>query len=139
MRDPRSHPRWKAVVSWFAIGLTASLVLYPPQARAAFLSSEAYLSELGPVLKREQALSRIQALLESKVIHQRLADLGLTEGEIMDRLGQLTDEQIHQVTAQLDALIPGGDGLGVVVALLVIAILVVILLQLTGHKVIITK
>lgn len=139
MRDHRLHPRWKAVVSWLAIGLTASLVLFPPQARAAFLSSKAYLSELGPVLEREQALGQIQTFLESKVIHQRLLDLGLTEGEIMDRLGQLTDEQIHQVVAQLDALAPGGDGLGAVVFLLVIVILVVVLLQFTGHKVIITK
>lgn len=139
MRDHRPHPRWKAVVGWLAIGLTASLILFPPQARAAFLSSKAYLSELGPVLERERSLSQIQTLLESKVIHQRLWDLGLTEGEIMDRLGQLTDEQIHRVAAQLNALAPGGDGLGVVIAVLVIAILVVILLQLTGHKVIITQ
>jgi len=88
---------------------------------------------------RQEDLSKIQTVLESKMIHQRLADLGLSQEEITSRLAQLSDQEVHQVAGQIDALYAGGDGLGVVIALLVIAILVVILLQLTGHKVIITK
>lgn len=88
---------------------------------------------------RQEDLSKIQTVLESKMIHQRLADLGLSQEEITSRLAQLSDQEIHQVAGQIDSLYAGGDGLGVVIALLVIAILVVILLQLTGHKVIITK
>jgi hypothetical protein len=49
----------------------------------------------------------------------------------------MTDAQIHQLATNLDEVRVGGDGLGVVIALLVIAILVVVLLQLTGHKVIV--
>ena len=37
----------------------------------------------------------------------------------------------------LDEIKTGGDGLGVIIALLVIAILVVVLIQLSGHKVIV--
>ena len=88
---------------------------------------------------RQEDLSKIQTVLESKMIHQRLADLGLSQEEITSRLAQLSDQEVHQVAGQIDSLYTGGDGLGVVIALLVIAILVVILLQLTGHKVIITK
>jgi hypothetical protein len=68
-----------------------------------------------------------------------LSDFGLTPAEIRSRLDQLSDQQVHEVATQLDALHPGGDALGTVVVLLVIAILVVVLLQLTGHKIIITK
>lgn len=91
------------------------------------------------VTQRQSELERIQVLLESKLISQRLSDLGLTAGEIQARLAQLTDDQIHQIAQRLDSLLIGGDGLGIVIALLVVAILVVIFLQITGHKIIVTK
>jgi hypothetical protein len=47
---------------------------------------------------------------------------------------------MHNLALQIDEIKAGGDsGLGIVIALLVIAILVVLLIQLTGHKVVITK
>ena len=88
---------------------------------------------------RQSDLQRIQPVLESKLISQRLSDLGFTIEEVKERLAQLPDDQIHQVAQHLDGLQTGGDGLGIVIALLVIAILVVILLHITGHKVIVTK
>jgi hypothetical protein len=78
--------------------------------------------------------------LESRLVSQRLSDLGFSQGEISSRLNQLSDEQIHYFASHLESLQTGGDaGLGIIIALLVIAILVVVLLQLSGHKVIITK
>jgi Flp pilus assembly protein TadB len=92
------------------------------------------------ITQREGELQKIQVLLESKLISQRLSDLGLTVLEVQERLAQLPDEQIHQIVQQLDSLQPGGDSaLGIIIALLVIAILVVILLHITGHKIIVTK
>jgi hypothetical protein len=75
-------------------------------------------------------------------------DAGLSSSELIaqpefnrstDILNQLTEEQLHRFASTLDELKVGGDGLGIVIALLVIAILVVILLQLTDHKIIVTK
>ena len=92
------------------------------------------------VTHRQSELERIQVLLESKLINQRLNDLGLTADEIQARLAQLTDDQIHQIAQRLDSLLIGGDGLvEIVIVLLVVAILVVIFLQITGHKIIVTK
>lgn len=104
-----------------------------PEGWAMFLSSNETASF------RQEDLTKIQTVLESKVIRQRLSDLGLTQEEITSRLSQLSDSEVHQVASKIDSLYAGGDGLGVVIALLVIAILVVILLELTGHKIIITK
>lgn len=131
--------RIQTLIIWTLVVTTFSLALLPQETRAAFLSSEAMadLDRHGP--DREASLRKIQTVLESKLVVQRLADFGLTEAETQSRLSQLSDQQIHQVATQLDALQPGGDGLGLIVVLLVIAILVVILLQLTGHRVIITK
>jgi len=54
------------------------------------------------------------------------------------RLERLNDQQLHQLAQNIDNVKVAGDsGLGIVIGLLVIAILVVLLLQLTGHKVIV--
>jgi hypothetical protein len=84
-------------------------------------------------------LQKIQTVLESKMVRQRLEDFGLTADEINARLSKLSDDQLHQFATQLDALIPSDDGLGIVIALLVIAILAVILIYLLNHRIIITK
>ena len=88
-----------------------------------------------PVPNRGEALQKIQRVLETKVVRQRLEDFGLTQDEINARLGKLTDAQLHQAATQLEALIPGGNGAGVVIAILVIAILVVILVMLLGKRI----
>ena len=93
-----------------------------------------------PTFDRAADLARLRAVFEHRVVAQRLADLGFSASEIGSRLGSLTDAQVHQVVQQMDSLQPGGDsGLGVIIALLVIAILVVVLLQVSGHRVIITR
>jgi hypothetical protein len=89
--------------------------------------------------QRESDLEKIQVLLESKLIAQRLSDLGLNGDEVKTRMAQLTDVQVHQIAEQLDSLQSGGNALGIIIALLVVVILVFILLQITGHKIIVTK
>ncbi len=86
---------------------------------------------------RSADLRKIRTVLESKMVRDRLEKLGYTKEEIDSRLGMVSDRQIHQLALNLDQLKVGGDALGVIVALLVIAVLVVLLLQLTGHKVIV--
>lgn len=90
---------------------------------------------------REQSIQNIQKILESKILQQRLKDLGLSPEQISSRVNQLTDDQLHRISSRIDAIQAGGgdDPLGFIIALLVIAILVVVLLQLSGHKVIITR
>jgi hypothetical protein len=121
-----------------ALVVTGGLTGLPAAAWASFVPSEAALA--APVFDREADLARLKHHLERKLVAQRLADWGLGPQEIASRLGQLTDAQVHQAARQLDSVQPGGDsGLGVIIGLLVVAILVVVLLQLTGHRVVITK
>ncbi|HUK55389.1 MAG TPA: PA2779 family protein [Nitrospiria bacterium] len=131
--------RLRFLIVWMLVVTTFSLAVETQGASAALLPSEATLDMGIPGPDRESSIKKIQAVLESRIIGQRLADLGLTPEEITSRLDQLSDQQAHEIATQLDALQPGGDALGTVVLVLVIAILVVILLQLTGHKIIITK
>jgi len=108
-----------------------------PNVEAGFIQSEV-IQMSGT--ERNMDLLQIQKILESKAVSVRLQQIGFTPEEIQERLSQLSDDQIHQIALQLDQLKVGqGDALGIIIAVLVIAILVVVLLKLTGHDIIITK
>jgi hypothetical protein len=121
---------WYLVVAMFIIGIA-------PRVDAGLAPSEIIaLSQTD----RAADLAKIQKVLELKAVGERLTQLGLAQEEIKNRLDQLSDQQIHQAALQLDDLKVGqGDALGIIIALLVIAILLVILLNLTGRRVFITK
>ena len=120
------------VVTWYMIAAMFILGMVP-QAEAGFISSQAFSG----ASNRADDLNKIQKSLESKMVSETLGKLGLTREEVQLRLSAMTDEQIHQLATNMDEVRVGGDGIGVVIGLLVIAILVVVLLQLTGHRVIV--
>ena len=100
--------------------------------------SLAYLVESQPAsYSRGADMDKIQRVLESKMVSQRLQELGLSPDEINSKLAGLGDAEIHQFASRLDSLMPGGDMLIDIMALLVIAILVLVILHLLGYKVII--
>jgi len=90
----------------------------------------------GPSEARSTDLAKVQATLESSVIKQRLMDYGLTAGETVNRLSTLSDEQIHQLAANMDAVQAGGDVLGDVIVILLIVVIVIAILELTGHHIV---
>jgi len=84
---------------------------------------------------RTADLARIQAALESKVVQQKLMDYGLSPEETMARINTLSDEQIHQLATNTDALQAGGDAIGTIVGLIILAILVVVLIYLLQGRI----
>ena len=84
---------------------------------------------------RTADLARIQVALESKVIQQKLMDYGLSPEETMARINMLSDEQIHQLATNTDALQAGGDAIGTLVGLIILAILVVVLIYLLQGRI----
>ena len=130
----------KRVLVIYLITWVFILGLLTPDGMAMLIPSMLPEAQSNSITQRETELQKIQVLLESKLISQRLSDLGLTIQEVKERLAQLPDDQIHEIAQHLESLQTGGDStLGIIIALLVIAILVVILLHITGHKIIVTK
>ncbi|CAG0964250.1 hypothetical protein GPROT1_01051 [Gammaproteobacteria bacterium] len=86
---------------------------------------------------READIARIQRVLESKLVADRLSQAGLSQDEINGKMSQLSDEEVHSFASQLESVFPGGDGLGIVIALLIIVILVMVILKLADRKIII--
>ncbi len=120
---------WTLVVTTFVIGW------FPPEGSAMLApATSATVSDPG----RAEDLQSVQRVLENKLVQQRLEDLGLTPEEVTAKLDRLSDAQLHQMASQLDALMPGGE-LGIIIALLVIAILVVVFIYLLNHRIEIKK
>lgn len=77
-----------------------------------------------PLSPRSADLELIQAQLESKLVTQRLSDVGLTPSDIQDRLAGLSNEQLHQVAQNIDGLQTGGE---LILILAIIGAIVVVL------------
>ena len=101
--------------------------------------SWAMLLPAGQSEERSTDLATVQAKLESSVIKQRLLDFGLTPEETAKRMSSLSDEQIHRLAANMDAVQAGGDVLGDVIVILLIVVIVIAVLELTGHHVIMKR
>lgn len=125
----------KKCLTWYLV-LALCILGMVPRVEAAFVPSDVLPQVLAD---RSADLEKIRQVLEMKMIEQRLADLGYTVDEIKDRLSRLSDDQIHSLAQRLDDLRTGQDGSGVIIVLLVIIIAILVALQVTGKRVIVTQ
>ena len=130
MRIPlMKHISWYLVMAMFIIGIA-------PKVDAGFAPSEIIALQH---IERAADIQKIQKVLEVKAVSERLGQFGLTKDEVQQRLAGLSDQQIHQIALQLDDIkIGSSDVLGFIIALLVIAVLVIVILKLTGHRVLVS-
>ena len=123
----------KKSIVWFLV-FSMFIIAMVPRVEAGFIPSNAINID---ETQKASDLDKIQKFLETKLVSQRLEDLGFSSSEVKERLSLLSDHQLHNYAQQLDTLKVGGDGLEVVIGVLVIIILIIVILHLTGHKVIV--
>jgi len=124
--------RIKKQLIWYLVIFFSFVPAWPAPGGASFIPSQGSPGSPDPSI-RQQDLQKIQALLEKKVVSQRLKEFGLTPEEVTRRLSQLSDKEVHQIASRIDELQAGGDGVGLIVGLLVIALLVILILYLLKH------
>ena len=122
-------PFFKVVALYLIVSV--SILTLPAQGWAMFIPSS------HSAAARTSELETVQKALETSVVKQRLADYGLSSAEVMSRIDSLSDAEIHRIASNLDSLQAGADGVDLMIFLLLVAILVVVLLQVTGHRVMI--
>jgi hypothetical protein len=107
---------------------------------SAFASpAEAMFLPAAPQVPADQVSSRssdlgvIQRALESKALEQRLVDYGLSPGKAMEKIDNLSDEQVHRLAANISALQAGSRGgridTNTLIIILLLVLLIVILVQ----------
>lgn len=132
------HPMLTAFYSRpLALYLAAALIAlssFAGPAEAMFLPAAPEIPA-GPGFHRAADLAVIQKALESRALQQRLMDYGLSSEEALSKLDGLSDEQLHRLAVNIDALQPGGDAVGTLAAVLLIALLVVLLIYLLEGRI----
>ncbi len=107
-----------AVMASFTMAGSADAMFVPaaPQTQSA------------PLYDRMDDLAKIQRALESSTLQQRLTDYGLSPGIAFAKINGLSDEQVHQLAAHIDALQAGGmsDSNLIIILLLIILIIIII-------------
>jgi hypothetical protein len=128
---PRRLKFWTAlaVVTWsFALQVApAAAGLAPSQPSGTTTIATA----------RQGDLVIVQRMLENRVVAQKLRDYGVTQEQAKLRVASLSDQDLHTLASASKGLPSGGDALGVVIGLLVIAILVIVILKLMNKQVVV--
>jgi hypothetical protein len=107
-----------------------------PRVYAGMVSSEITPS---PSVERIADLAEIKKVMETKIVKERLRNLGFTRKEVQARLDRFDDQQIHRLALEIDDLKVGGSGFEVLVVTLLIGILVGVWFYVTGHRVVVTR
>lgn len=130
-----TSPQWlmNPRIIWIILLVFAVFSITPPTARAALIESQ--LSGSHVASQRVTDLETVRQALEHEMVAQRLADYGFSKEEVQLKLQTMTDAQLHQLASVSDTLAEGGDGLGVVVTLLVIVLLVIVILKLSDKQI----
>lgn len=102
---------------------TLGFALLGGPARAAVAPSRGRVETL-----RDKNLRRVRRLLQEKEVRRQLAKIGMNREEIEKRLANAEDAEIEHLADRLDSMAAGRGALGVVVALLVIAALVLLII-----------
>jgi hypothetical protein len=92
-----------------------------------------------PAPDRAADLAKVQKVLESKELRQKLLDNGLSPEEAEARIGALSDEQLHRLASNLDSVQAGGDTVSFLFGLVIIALLVVLIIFLLEGRIEIRK
>lgn len=113
------------------LALAVVLIGFIQSAGAALIPSEMSLNS------KIEDIQKVQKFLEMKVVSQRLKDFGYSEKEIIDRLNNLDEKTLHSLALKIDELKIAGDAGAALILALVIIALVVLIINLTGHRVVI--
>jgi len=108
------------------LALLAILVIAGP-ADAMFTPSAPH-PETAPLLDRAADMANIQKALESKSLKQRLVDYGLSPEGALAKINGLSDEQVHLLATNIDALQAGGMKSSDIIIILLLIIVVVLII-----------
>ena len=86
---------------------------------------------------RGAEIDKVQKVLEMQIVTDKLQAYGLSADEVKAKLQSMSDVQLHLMAQASDRVLAGGDGLGIVIGLLVIVILVIIIMKLMNKQIIV--
>ena len=104
--------------------------LIPPNSQATLVESR--LSTGEQVLEKDRQIESIRGALEHKLVAQKLKDYGLSQEEVMARMENMDEQQLHQLATLSDEV--GGAVIGVIAAAVLVLTLIYLILRITGRR-----
>lgn len=126
LRDRLLHPRWlvSLVIAW-GVAMAAA----PHPAEAAPLAPARTGAAAGD-------LEAVRALLETRVVRAQLAALGVSAAETEAVLERLTPAERSELASRAHEVQAGGSDVAFLAFAIVVALLVILILELMGRRVI---
>ncbi len=124
-RKPSRIMKIQFGISLATVVLAISIIAGP--AEAMFVPS-APQSQMTPLFGRSADMAKIQKVLESKILRQRLADYGLSPEDTLAKINNLSDEQVHLLATNIDAVQAGGMSSSSIIIILLLVIIILILI-----------
>jgi hypothetical protein len=136
-REKEERPMKSLLTALYAKPVASYLIAALIAVSAFAFPAEAMHLPAGPTasapVDRAADLALIQRTLEAQVLQQRLTEYGLTQEQALERLGALSDEQVHQFASRIEALQAGGRratvDLEVILLILLVILLIIIIVE----------
>lgn len=122
--------------SYIYVTLTLAIILacIPSNSSAMQISSKLSSGETSN--NRDNDINKIAVELEKKIVREKLFSLGMTSNYVMKKINELSNEEIHQLAVKVEDIKAAGDAWGAIAAILILAMIVILVLELLGRRVV---
>lgn len=86
---------------------------------------------------RGAEIDKVQKVLEMQIVIDKLEAYGLSADEVKAKLQGMSDDQLHMMAQASDRVLAGGDGLGLVIGILIVVLLIIVIMKLLDKQIII--
>ncbi len=128
---------WFVLMALMMAGWTGVLGSIRGEAVAGVIASRGTGAGDG-VASRAADLDKVQAILENRIVVQKLMDYGVSADEAMAKVRSMSDGELHRLASLADRAGEGADdALGFLIGVAILVILVIVILKLVNKEVII--
>lgn len=125
----RNLRRFRRVIALPIIGLMLALAMPMGAAQAALVTTEQAVDKAAA----DSARARVAAVMARDDVRGEMRNMGIDPDEAAARVASLSDAEVQQVAARIDAMPAGQDAVGAIVGAVVIIFLVLLITDLLGY------
>ena len=124
---------WFFVLAIVMAGWMGVLGSFRGVAEASVIASHSGAGDL-----RTAEISKVQTVLEQKVVMQKLLDYGVSSEEAVAKVRSMSESDLHRLATLADRVAAGADGgVDFVIGLAVLVILILVILMLMNKRVVV--
>ena len=87
---------------------------------------------------RAEDMAKVQAFLENKVVVQKLVDYGVSPAEAMEKVKEMSAQDLHRLASLTDRAAAGTDsGIGLLIGLAILIILIIVIFKLMNKEIVV--